>query len=139
MKYSTTVLILLVALLNTGNSFAQCDTIVTMCEKHITSEYISDGQVYRALVQADELAEFETIFFGGNTYRIAACSGTTDGNLVFRLLDQDKNQLFTNQEYSNAPYWDFHVDSTMTVTVEALLDANKSDSGCAVLLIGFKR
>jgi len=140
MKKYSTYIFLLGLLFSIGNSAAaQCDSIINLCERHITNEYISDGQVYRAMIQKDELAEFETIFFAGNTYRICACSGMTDGNLIFRLLDRDKNQLFTNEEYTNAPYWDFHVESTMTVSVEALLDPSKSDSGCAVLLIGFKR
>ncbi|MFQ5334856.1 MAG: hypothetical protein ACE5DN_02160, partial [Flavobacteriales bacterium] len=64
---------------------AQCDTIAGFCSKHITTDYISDGQQYRALLLHDEVAEFHATFYGGSTYRIAACTGTTDGNLIFRL------------------------------------------------------
>ena len=87
-------------------SNAQCDSIAANCEKHIHEKYISDGQSYRALLSGSDVAEFQTTLFGGNTYRIAACSGAGDSNLIFRLLDQDKNVLFTNKEFSNAPYWD---------------------------------
>lgn len=117
---------------------AQCEIIVDGCEEHLT-EYISDGQFYRALLYNDQVAEFETTLFGGNTYRIAACSGEDDGNLVFRLYDQERNLLFTNAEFSNAPYWDFVVENSMNCTIEAQLDLNKQDSGCAVILIGFKQ
>lgn len=117
---------------------AQCEIIVEGCEEHLT-EYISDGQFYRALLYNDQVAEFETTLFGGNTYRIAACSGEDDGNLIFRLYDQERNLLFTNAEFSNAPYWDFVVENSMNCTIEAQLDLNKQDSGCAVLLIGFKQ
>lgn len=120
-------------------SMAQCDSIASLCEKHITDNYISDAQTYRALLSSDDAAEFSVTLFAGNVYRIAACSGTTDGNLVFRIVDQDRNILFSNADYSTAPYWDFHIDNTMQVTIEATLDANKSDSGCAVILIGFKK
>lgn len=123
-----------------GTSLSQCDETVEMCERHIEENYISDGQVYRALLQKDEISEFETILFSGNTYRITACTGNTDGALIFRMYDQDKNELFSNAGYSNAPYWDFKTEtSTMTVTIEAQLDPNKTNSGCAVLLIGIKR
>ncbi|MFT5922109.1 MAG: hypothetical protein ACJAU0_002659 [Flavobacteriales bacterium] len=100
---------------------------------------MSDGQFYRALLYNDQVAEFETTLFGGNTYRIAACSGEDDGNLIFRLYDQERNLLFSNAEFSNAPYWDFVVENSMNCTIEAQLDLNKQDSGCAVLLIGFKQ
>jgi hypothetical protein len=137
MKISTLFFLVFSVFINTA--IAQCDTIAHMCERHINSEYISDGQTYRALLSGDDVAEFQATFYGGNTYRIAACSGITDGNLVFRVFDSEKNLLFTNASYSTAPYWDFYVENTIQVTIEAKLDSNKSDSGCAVLVLGFKR
>ena len=120
---------------------AQCDTIANICAKHIISNFISDGQQYRALLlNSDETAEFQTTFFGETTYRIAACSGTSDGNLIFNIYDQDRHLLFTNKNHANAPYWDFKVKSTLECTIEAQLDASKNaGSGCAVILIGFKQ
>jgi hypothetical protein len=120
---------------------AQCDTIANICAKHIISNFISDGQQYRALLlNSDETAEFQTTFFGETTYRIAACSGTSDGNLIFNIYDQDRHLLFTNRDKKNAPYWDFKVKSTLETIIEAQLDANRNPgSGCAVMLIGFKQ
>lgn len=117
---------------------AQCEQVANTCSDNFGDAYISDGQLYRALLYNDQVAEFETTLFGGNTYRVAACSGEESGNLIFRVFDKEKNLLFTNAEYSNAPYWDFVVESTMTCTIEAQLDLNLQQSGCAVLLIGFK-
>lgn len=117
---------------------AQCEDVVAACDNHFAKEFISDGQNYRALLYNDQIAEFDMSLFGGNTYRIAACSGTGDGNLVFRIYDQEKNLLFSNHEVSNAPYWDFVVESTIDCTIEAQLDLTRQESGCAVLLIGFK-
>jgi hypothetical protein len=120
---------------------AQCDTIANICYKHITAKFVSDGQQYRALLlNAEEMAEFHTIFFGETTYRIAACSGTSDGNLIFNIYDKDRNLLFTNRNQKNAPWWDFKVKSTLETTIEAQLDVLKNTgSGCAVILIGFKQ
>ena len=120
---------------------AQCDTIANICAKHIISTFISDGQQYRALLlNSEETAEFHTTFFGETTYRIAACSGTSDGNLVFNIYDQDRHLLFTNRNQKNAPWWDFKVKSTLETTIEAQLDVMKNTgSGCAVILIGFKQ
>jgi hypothetical protein len=134
---------LLVALFLIGNPFkasAQCDTIASVCAKHIISTFISDGQQYRSLLlNPDETAEFKTTFFGETVYRLAACSGLTDGNLIFNIYDQDHNIIFTNKDFKNAPYWDFKVKSTVEVIIEAKLDPTNSGSGCAVLLIGFKQ
>lgn len=121
------------------NSFSQCDSLAGVCEKHIHANYITDGQAYRALLSGDDIAEFKTTMFGGNTYRIAACSGESDGNLIFRIYDQEKNLLFTNSDYSNSPYWDFVIQNTMVVSIEANLDQTRSASGCAILVIGFKK
>ena len=134
------LLILSIVGLSTSTK-AQCDSIASLCSKHIIAQFISDGQSYRSLLlNSEEMAEFHTTFFGETTYRIAACSGKTDGNLIFNIYDQDRHLLFTNKNYANAPHWDFRVKSTLECTIEAQLDANKNaGSGCAVILIGFKQ
>lgn len=122
-------------------AFAQCDVTADVCQKHITDNYLSDGQHYRALLLTDQVAEFNATLYGGTTYRVAACSGTQDGNLQFRVYDKspERNLIFMNRDFSNAPYWDFQLESTMDVIVETQLDPIAGASGCAVLLMGFKR
>lgn len=140
LRYTFTLLLAFVAL----SSWAQddkpvCDTVATICEQHVTNEYISDGQFYRALLFDDEISEFEATLFGGTTYRIAGCSGLSDGNLLFSVLDQERNVLFSNEDQNNAPYWDLVVANTIDVTIEAALDRSKAGSGCSVVLMGFKK
>lgn len=127
------------AFISFGTVYGQCDDVALLCRNHLTEQFISDGQFYRALLYSDQVAEFETTFFGANVYRMVACSGTTSGNLIFRVYDEERNLLFTNAEFSNAPFWDFSVANTMNCTIEAQLDPNRSESGCAVLVIGFKK
>ena len=137
--YKTLLILSIVGLSNTVN--AQCDSIASLCSKHIIAQFISDGQSYRSLLlNSEEMAEFHTTFFGETTYRIAACSGKTDGNLIFNIYDQDRHLLFSNKNYTNAPHWDFKVKSTLECIIEAQLDPHKNaGSGCAVILIGFKQ
>ncbi|MDI1354923.1 MAG: hypothetical protein PSX36_08395 [bacterium] len=120
---------------------AQCDSIANLCARHIISTFISDGQQYRSLLlNSEEYAEFHTTFFGETTYRIAACSGTSDGNLIFNIYDENRNLLFSNKNQKNSPYWDFKVKSTLETIIEAQLDGTRNPgSGCAVILIGFKQ
>lgn len=141
MKKFIFAIVLFSAMLSGNSGRAQCDTIANACAKHIISSFVSDGQQYRSLLlNAEEYAEFNTTFFGETTYRLAACSGNSDGNLIFRIYDRERHLLFTNQTQANAPYWDFKVKSTLEVLIEAQLDGNRNaGSGCAVILIGFKQ
>ncbi len=125
--------------------YAQCDTIAKVSAgKYLSgkSGFISDGQEYRALLIDNEIAEFNTAFYGGSTYRIVAWSGFAEGNLVFRVFDAEHHLLFSNADYKNSAYWDFKFKSTVNCTIEAQLvpagSATGSASGCAVVLIGFK-
>lgn len=136
-------LIALFALLLVAGVFeskAQCDTIANYCHKNnFTVDYVSDGQNYRALLFGDQEAEFETTFFGGVTYRVAACTGFSQGNLIFTIKDENGNILFNSMDQQNAASWDFKVESTITVKISAKLDALEAPSGCATILIGFKQ
>lgn len=123
---------------------AQCDSIAGMCGKFITLPFISDGQAYRALVLPGQEAEFHTTFYAGTTYRVAACSGKGDGNLLFNVYAEnattgERNPIFISSEHKDAPYWDFRVTTTVDVAITATLNPKSgAASGCAVLLVGFK-
>lgn len=140
MKRVLTILVAVAGLLTYHVANAQiCESIADDCKKHLGVDFISDGQVYRALLSDEDVAEFETTMFSGSIYRISSCSGQEDGNLIFTMYDQENNELFSSDEYANAPYWDFTVETTLDVRIEARLDINRVSSGCAVLLIGFQQ
>jgi hypothetical protein len=139
-KQALKILLTIFSVVSAHAVTAQCDTIANSCVKHLTQKFISDGQQYRALLlNSEENAEFHSTFYGGTVYRIAACSGLSDGNLVFSIYDTERNLLFTNSDYKNSPYWDFKINSTLDCIIEAKLDATNKGSGCAVILIGFKQ
>lgn len=124
-------------------TFAQqnCDALVKECEKILKGkkgDFVSDGQVYTALLDRQK-AEFKTTFFGGSTYRIACTAGTDDAFVIFTVKDLDGNILFTNKKYKNSSYWDFKVAKTIPVVIETELDLDKKVTGCAIMMIGFKK
>lgn len=145
MKKGILKLVLIISgfVLANSASAQMTDTVASICEKHFQDQFISDGQQYRALLMnAEETAEFHVTLYGGTLYRIAACSGLQDGNLIFSIYDTEEkeNLLFTNEEYKNAPYWDFKLNSTVDCVIKAKLDVNGAlSSGRAVVLIGFKQ
>ncbi len=118
----------------------QIDSLLQSCSDLIRHPYILDGQQYRAFLEKDEKAEFKVTFFGGNTYRIVACEPLDkDKQIVFRLLDSKRRQLFSNTEHGKINYWDFEFKSTVECIIEAKFDSPHVQSGVAILLIGFKR
>lgn len=135
-----TIFVLYVVATLNGNLLAQSDVTFSLCSKYITPPFISDGQVYKALVTGDEIAEFHVTFYGGTTYRISAVAGQTEGNLIFSLYDKERHLLFTNKDYKNSTYWDFKFTSTIDCIIEAELDPfARNSSGLINLLIGFKQ
>jgi hypothetical protein len=122
-----------------------CDSLVNVCYKHLNADantgkiFISDGQVYKAFVDAEQAAEFKVTLYGGSVYRIATTAGNKDDYVIFNVYDKERNLLFTNKDQDNKPYWDFQIDNTLDCYVEAYLDIDKKVSGCIVLLIGFQK
>src|SRR5690349_1331443 len=140
MKKGIFKLALVICGLVAGNTVSAqiSDTVANACARHLENQFISDGQQYRALLMnADETAEFHTTLFGGTVYRIAACSGLTDGNLIFSVYDTERNLLYTNRDYKNASHWDFKISNTLDCIIEANLKGPEQGSGRAVILIGF--
>jgi len=138
------LLVICLSFLSIGQAISQdCEQIVKDCELLLNkdthgSEFISDGQVYTAFLDREK-AEFKTTFFGGSTYRIATSAGADKNYVVFTIKDPKGNILFSNKNYMNAPYWDFNVTETLPVTIETGLDNDFKVTGCAVMLIGFKK
>ena len=135
----TIILVFVLSVMTTGNKvYSQADTIMSMCTQYLVPPYVSSGQQNKALLAKGEVAEFHTTFYGGNTYRIIACSGLSEGSLIFSVYDKDRNLLYTNENHQNSPYWDFKFKSTVDCIIEARL-AETQTSGFAILLIGFKQ
>lgn len=127
----------ILALLAAQPAVAQIEAMLKECSTHLPAPYLSDGQEYRTLLNKDETAEFRIVFYGGSTYRLVGCGGKDKG-LIFTVYDQDKNELFSNRDRANTPYWDLKFTATMTCTIEAQLPPDQN-SGFAMLLIGFKQ
>lgn len=132
------IFLMSVFMLGTLAVSAQCEESTNRCLEHLKGEYISDGQNYRAMLVDEEVAEFRTTFYAGIEYRLTACSGAKDGMLLFKVYDQNRNLLFNSADYDNTPYWNFTSEHNLDCIIEATLNTDMAESGCAVLLLGFK-
>ena len=120
----------------------KCDTLSAILQGIINQDdanFYSDCQSYKYFLGQDETTEIVTTFYEGSTYRIATSAGLEDNYMVFDVLDEERNILFSNASYANAPYWDFNVENTIECIIEARLDPNKKLNGCAQLIIAFKK
>ncbi|MCQ2202253.1 MAG: hypothetical protein MJZ27_09220 [Bacteroidales bacterium] len=117
----------------------QAEAVESNCRGYFQKPFLVTNRPYRALLTGDEVAEFRATLFSGTTYRIAA--GNVDESkrqVIFSVYDNDRNLLFTNSEYDNAPYWDFSVDGYMDCIVEARLDESQATSGFVIMMTGIK-
>lgn len=145
MKRFALILSILAVFQLTGKAQETCDELPALAQQYLEpskgdkSVFISDGQVYRAFLDDEQQAEFQATLYGGSIYRIATSAGSSDNYVIFEIWDKENNLLFTNEEYSNAPYWDFDVASTIDCRIVTKLDVDKKGSGCSIMLIGFKQ
>ncbi len=118
--------------------YSQLDVVMTSCENHLTDDYFSDGQQYISLISGSQIAEFNVLFYGGNTYRIIS-GGSSKQKINFIIYDKNRKTLYNNADFNNSPYWDIQFESTIECFIEAKLVNQENNSGFAVLLIGVKK
>ncbi len=122
----------------TSTVSAQLDSVMAKCNTFLTDEFIPDGQQYLSLITGDQTAEFSAVFYGGNTYRVISCGGSSDNDIIFSIYDKYRNLLFTNTDYENTNYWNFQFESTIECFIEAKF-ASGNKSGFAIILIGLEK
>lgn len=116
---------------------SQEETIESSCKDYFKAPFIASGRPFKALLTGNEIAEFHTSFFAGTTYRIVACPAGAN-NIIFSVYDKERNLIFSNKNHDLAPFWDFNIMGSLDCIVEAQLDATKSTSGMAMIMVGFK-
>ena len=141
---NTVKFFLLIGMLFPSYLLAQtrCDTLGDIVKGMLNENnetFYSNGQSYKYFLSEDEHTEIVTTLYEGTTYRIATSAGLEDNYMIFELLDRDRNLLYTNADFKNAPYWDFEIENTIECIIEAKLDPNKKLDGCAQLIIAFKK
>ncbi|SKC17572.1 hypothetical protein [Alkalitalea saponilacus] len=130
------VFILSMLLMPTGIN-SQKEDLVKECMTDIRPPFIVGDRSMKAFLTGEEVAEFRTTLFDGNTYRIILC--TFEEKLMeFSIYDTNRNLLFNSSEYGYAGMWDFQMEGSMECIIEARLNNEIAQSGMAMLLIGFK-
>lgn len=112
-------------------------TLGNGCNQYIKSPFIKNSNPMKAFLSGDEIAEFHATFFKGTMYRIVACSGD-NSSVPFSIIDKSGKVLFSNDQYSLKPYWDFVMEGDLDCIIEARLSDPSKASGVVSVQIAFK-
>ena len=135
--------ILVLYLLVSANADAQCKAFAKkVCLPELGS-YTHDGNYHAAVLVEGEEAELYKTFYSDMDYRIAICGEDKLPNIEFRIMDANKNVLYTNKDHNYAKTWDFKLQSSqqlkLIVKVSSFNQAGDTPaSGCVSIMFGFK-
>lgn len=125
------------------NAGAQCKAFAKkVCLPELGS-YTHDGNYHAAILVEGEEAELYKTFYSDMDYRVAICGEDKIPNVEFRVLDANKNVLYSNKDHDYAKTWDFKLQSSQQLKlVVKVASFNKPGetpaSGCVAIMFGFK-
>jgi hypothetical protein len=105
--------------------------------------YTHDGNYHAAVLVEGEEAELYKTFYSDMDYRVAICGEDKLPNIEFRIMDSNKNVLYSNKESNYAKTWDFKLQSSqqlkLVIKVTTFNQPGETPaSGCVSIMFGFK-
>lgn len=118
-------------------AFAKKDCLPTL------SPYIHDGNYHAAVLVEGEEAELYKTFYSDMEYRVAVVGEGKLPSVEFRILDENKNVLYSNKDHNYAKTWDFKLESSKQLKLVVKVSSfNKPGdvpaNGCVAIMFGFK-
>jgi hypothetical protein len=107
------------------------------------SPYTHDGNYHAAVLVEGEEAELYKTFYSDMEYRVAIIGESKLPNIEFKILDEDKNVLYSNKENNYAKTWDFKLENSKQLKlIVKVTSFNKPGdvpaNGCVAIMFGFK-
>ena len=139
-------IILLVAIFviaRNGYVNAQCKAFAKKDCLPELANYTHDGNYHAAVLVEGEEAELYKTFYSDMEYRVAIVGEEKLPDIEFRIIDANKNVLYSNKEKDFAKTWDFKLQSSqqlkLVVRVPSLNQSGQGPaSGCVAIMFGFK-
>ena len=139
-------IILLVAIFviaRNGYVNAQCKAFAKKDCLPELANYTHDGNYHAAVLVEGEEAELYKTFYSDMEYRVAIVGEEKLPDIEFRIIDANKNVLYSNKEKDFAKTWDFKLQSSqqlkLVVRVPSLNQSGQvPTSGCVAIMFGFK-
>jgi hypothetical protein len=107
------------------------------------SPYTHDGNYHAAVLVEGEEAELYKTFYSDMEYRVAIVGESKLPNIEFKILDEDKNVIYSNKDNNYAKTWDFKLENSkqLKLTVKVTSFNKPGDvpaNGCVAIMFGFK-
>jgi hypothetical protein len=122
---------------------AQCKGFAKRLCKVELDPYIHDGNYHAAVLTTGEEAELYKTFYSDTDYRITVCGADAMPEIEFRVIDSDRNILYTNESNDFDRSWDFRLEASQQLkifirvpTIEGMPD--EVQSGCVAIMFGFQ-
>jgi hypothetical protein len=136
------ILALLIAA-TTLNVDAQCKAFAKKVCIPELGAYTHDGNYHAAILVEGEEAELYKTFYSDMDYRVSICGEDKLPEVEFRVLDANKNVLYSNKDNNFARTWDFKLQSSQQLKIVVKVNSfNKPGetpaSGCVAIMFGFK-
>lgn len=122
---------------------AQCKGFAKkICIAELES-YTHDGNYHAAILVEGEEAELYKTFYSDQDYRIAICGSDNLPPVEFRILDANKNILYSNKSNDYDRVWNFKLESSQQLKLVVKVTSFDQPSeepanGCVAIMFGFK-
>jgi len=122
---------------------AQCKAFAKKECLPLLSPYIHDGNYHAAVLVEGEEAELYKTFYSDMEYRVAVVGEGKLPAVEFRILDTNKNVLYSNKDKDYAKTWDFKLESSqqlkLVIKVSSFNQPGETPAnGCVAIMFGFK-
>ncbi len=121
---------------------AQCKGFAKKLCKVELDPYIHDGNYHAAILTMGEEAELYKTFYSDTDYRITVCGADAMPDIEFRIIDSDRNVLYSNATNDFLRSWDFRLEASQQLKVSVKVPAGDEaleelNSGCVAIMFGF--
>ena len=139
----TIVLALFIFVAGTTSVNAQCKSFAKKISKEELGAYTHDGNYHAAILTEGEEAELYKTFYSDQEYRLTIFGNSNLPPIEFKILDSNKNVLYSNKDDEYAKTWDFKLEASqqLKLVVKVTTFEQGSDipaSGCVAIVFGFK-
>lgn len=105
--------------------------------------YVHDGNYHAAVLVEGEEAELYKTFYSDMEYRVAIVGESRLPAIEFKILDTNKNVLYSNKDKDFANTWDFKLQSSQQLKLVVKVSSfnqpgDTPASGCVAIMFGFK-
>lgn len=105
--------------------------------------YTHDGNYHAAVLVEGEEAELYKTFYSGMDYRVAIVGESKLPAIEFRLMDSNKNVLYSNKDHDYDSTFDFKLEASQQLKLVVKVSQFNGEgempaSGCVSIMFGLK-